>query len=240
MMSNSGPVDGWVRCQSSLRSEAAALASLTLFLDEFWSWANCEITCRFNFYVDSKCASSNVNMIRDLIPKRKYANNADILRIIRVPLIVRKFTLEHVKSQHQDDSTDVATLPFPAQLNVWCDAMATAQLDRQLTHVDEASIPNPLPPRNLLVEVRYGGQIITSHYVSRIRDAIGRDYQRAYLQTKFQWDDHVLRSVAWDAFEHCARRPHKHTVTRCKWVHDWLNVGTRRAKIGRCADSVES
>jgi hypothetical protein len=35
LVSNSGPVDGWHRCQSSLRSEATAMASITLFLDEF-------------------------------------------------------------------------------------------------------------------------------------------------------------------------------------------------------------
>jgi hypothetical protein len=35
LISNSGPVDGWHRCQSSLRSEAATVASFTLFIDEF-------------------------------------------------------------------------------------------------------------------------------------------------------------------------------------------------------------
>ena len=43
VLSNYGPVDGWHRCQTSLRSEAATLASLTLFIDEFACWANCEI-----------------------------------------------------------------------------------------------------------------------------------------------------------------------------------------------------
>jgi hypothetical protein len=31
---NAGPVDGWHKCQTSLRSKAAALASVTLYLDE--------------------------------------------------------------------------------------------------------------------------------------------------------------------------------------------------------------
>ena len=31
---NAGPVDGWFKCQNSLRSEAAALAAVTLYLDE--------------------------------------------------------------------------------------------------------------------------------------------------------------------------------------------------------------
>lgn len=31
---NAGPVDGWHKCQTSLQSEAAALASVTLYLDE--------------------------------------------------------------------------------------------------------------------------------------------------------------------------------------------------------------
>ena len=94
MLSNSGPVDGWHWCQSSLCSEAAALASITLFLDEHLTFAQVKLKCKFELFVDSTSAISNVTIIRDLIPKRRFANNADVLSTIRsAPQVVQKFKL---------------------------------------------------------------------------------------------------------------------------------------------------
>jgi hypothetical protein len=134
--------------------------------------------------------------------------------------------LEHVKS-HQDDATDVVALPFAVQLNMWCDAMATAQLDRQSTNPLEASLlSNPLPTRHLPVELRYRDHVILSHYVSRLRDAIlGRHWHRAYVQAKFHWSANIMAAIAWVAFEKCDQRPAlSHPVTRCKLPrYSWLN-----------------
>ena len=60
---NAGPVDGWFKCQSSLRSEAAALAAVTLYLDELASWAHFDIECTFKLFVDSTSATSNVTLL---------------------------------------------------------------------------------------------------------------------------------------------------------------------------------
>jgi hypothetical protein len=241
MMCNAGPVDGWFRCQSSLRSEAAAISSFTLFIDEFATWANSLIHCKFHFFVDSTSAISNVKLIRDLIPKRRYPNNADLLSVMRsAHHIVSHYQLEHVKS-HQDDKIDFEDLPFSAQLNVLCDEMATDQLKRQRVQIEEQTQSCPLAPRNLPVEVRYGSQVISSHYISKLRDCIGMSKHRGYLQAKYKWNDLVLETVAWDSFEFCASRPTlTHTVTRSKLVHNWLNLGCQRKRIGRAESSVES
>ena len=82
MICNAGPVDGWFRCHSSLHSETAAISSFTLFIDEFATWNNSLVHCKFKFFVDSTSAISNVKLIRDLIPKRKYADNADLLSVM--------------------------------------------------------------------------------------------------------------------------------------------------------------
>ena len=192
--------------------------------------------------MDSTSAISNVKLIRDRIPKRRYADNADVLSIIRsAPEIVIKYQLEHVKS-HQDDATDIEKLPFSAQLNVWCDALATTQLGRQSSHPEEASLSNPLGYRNHPVAVFFGDQEISSHYVSRLRDAIGRARHRSYLQQKYQWDGNTLESIAWDAIEFVAGRAHlSHPVNRCKIVHNWLNLGSQQSKIGKCSNrAIES
>ena len=65
---NSGPVDGWRRCQSSLRSEATALSSVCLYLDKLATFHEIEIrSCNFKTFIDSTSAISNTVSICDLI-----------------------------------------------------------------------------------------------------------------------------------------------------------------------------
>ena len=113
---NSGPVDGWRRCQSSLRSEATALSCVYLYLDELATFRGIEIRCSFKAFIDSTVAISNAISIRDLIPKRQYPNNADCMTTIKnATRVISRMCLEHVKS-HQDTKTNFDQLPFAAQL----------------------------------------------------------------------------------------------------------------------------
>ena len=149
----------------------------------------------------------------------------------------KTFQFEHVKS-HQDDTVDVSELPFSAQLNVECDKLATEHLQQQQVAPAEATLANPLPLRNHTVEVRHGTQVFSSHYATRLRTAVSSKVHRRYLQTKYKWSPLVWESIAWDAFLYCgSRKVIAHPVTRCKVVHNWLNLGAQRAKIGRCPDS---
>jgi hypothetical protein len=158
---NAGPVDGWYKCQNSLRSEVAALASVTLYLDKLSAFYSLDIQCRFLLYVDSMSAISNVQQLQALIPKRRFADNADILSTLSAAhSVISRFTLAHVKS-HQDDRTEVSKLPFSAQLNVCCDKMATSQLERQALHPSERTLPNPLTPRHLPVEISFRNHHVT-------------------------------------------------------------------------------
>ena len=160
-MLNAGPVDGWHKCQNSLRSEVAALASVTLYLDELSAFHSLDIQCRILLYVDSTSAISNVQKLQALIPKRRFADNADILSTLSAAHpVISRFTLAHVKS-HQDDRTEVSKLPFSAQLNVCCDEMATTQLERQALHPSERTLPNPLTPRHLPVEISFRNHHVT-------------------------------------------------------------------------------
>ena len=230
---NSGPVDGWHKCQNSLRSEAAALASVTLYLDELATFFSLDICCRFILYVDSTSAISNVSQLRDLIPKRRFANNADIFSIMSsAHSVITQFQFQHVKS-HQDDNTDVDKLSFPARVNVSCDQMATAQLLRQKTHADERTMSCPLMPRHLPVEIKYNDQTISSHYVTRLREEIGLARHRLFLQNKYHWDDATWETIPWDSIAMCAKKSRlSHAAFRSKLVHNWLHLGAQRAKFG--------
>ena len=234
---NEGPVDGWHRCQSSLRSEAAAIASLAIYLDELACFYEIDICCTFQLYVDSTSAISNVKLIRDRIPKRRYPDNADLLSSIRsAHHVTLRFRLEHVKS-HQDDKEDFDKLPFPAQLNVLCDRMATKQLLSQADNELVRTLPCPLPTRTLPVEVFYGSQIVSSHYVARLREAICTARHRIFLLKKYKWSVPTGDLIAWDALSMCATNPKLiHQPNRSKLVHNWLNLGAQRATI--CARTV--
>ena len=159
-----------------------ALASASLCINEMAAYYSINICCTFLLYVDSTGAITNVEQLRYRIPKRRFPDNADILCTLKsAPHVLSHFRFQHVKS-HQDDEVDFAELPFPAQLNVLCDCMATEQMQRQLTDANECSSNIVLTPRDLPIEVCYGQQIISSHYISRLREAISADLQRIYLQ----------------------------------------------------------
>jgi hypothetical protein len=123
-------------------------------------------------------------------------------------------------------------LPFAAQLNMICDHLATRGLDY---HRDGewAAQSEPLPTRNMLVQVFYGNTAITSsHYVSRLLAEIGADIHHDFLQAKYNWSDQQWCHIAWNSFEIVARRTKtKQADIWSKRVHNWLNLGSQRAKF---------
>ena len=74
-------------------------------------------------------------------------------------------------------------------LNVLCYRMATAELNKQHMDDDVSTLSSPLCPRNLTIEVRYGQQVISAHYVARLREAIAAKEHRQFLQNKYKWTD---------------------------------------------------
>ena len=125
LVCNSGPVDGWAKCQSSYRSELTALSSAMLFLDELTTFFEIDVQCDFQLLVDSTGAISALEHIRDQIPTRHYPDHADVVSTLSdASQILSKSVCQHVKS-HQDDTKEYSELSFAAQVNVVCDRMAT-------------------------------------------------------------------------------------------------------------------
>ena len=231
-MCNSGPVDGWHKCQSSHRSEIVALSSIILFLDEFATFHECSVQCNFHIFADSTGAISAIEHIRDKIPIRHYPNHADVLSTLsNATQIVSRSVCQHVKS-HQDETKEYSDLPFSAQVNVLCDRMATRHMN---THRggEWASQQNFLPTRNQPVVVSYLGQRIPSHYIKRLRDSISSQAHRTYLQNRYKWDDYVWSTIAWEPLYAIGRRVSQQSCfsNRSKLIHNWLNLGCQRAKF---------
>ena len=143
---NAGPVDGWHKCQSSLRSEATSRTSVTLYLDKLTLFHFVDLKGSFVLFVDSTSAiSTNMSQLCDPIPKRKYANNADILSTMHnAPEVFKPFKLHHVVRSHPVDSVDFSKLMFSFQLHVQCNCMATDQLQYQ--NVNKGERPQPCAP----------------------------------------------------------------------------------------------
>jgi hypothetical protein len=232
LVCNSGPVDGWCKCQSSYRSELMALSSAILFLDEFCAFHELSVQCTFQILSDSTGAISAIEHIRDLIPTRHYPDHADVVSTLKDAIhILAKSACQHVKS-HQDDKKDFSDLPFPAQVNVLCDRMATRQMEDH-REGEWASQQNFLPTRNQPVVISIMGQNIPSQYIKRLRDAITSDAHRTYFQQRYRWDDAVWSTIAWEPLYVIGRRTFQKPCfsNRSKLVHNWLNLGSQRAKF---------
>ena len=85
----------------------------------------------------------------------------------------------------------------------------------------------------LPIEVAYNDQVISSHYVNRLRDVILTARHCTFLVQKYNWSASTNEEVAWEALYKCARRKTlSHASTRSKLVHNWLNLGAQRASFG--------
>ena len=234
LVCNSGPVDGWYKCQSSYRSELTALSSAMLFLDEYANFQELDVQCNFQLLVDSTGAISALEHIRDRIPTRHYPDHADVVSTLSDAYqIVSRSVCQHVKS-HQDDKKDYSELPFAAQVNVLCDRMATRHMEVHQGG-EWSSQQNYFPTRNQPVIISHMRQRIPSHYIARLRDAITSDAHRIYLQQRYRWDDFIWSTIAWEPLYIIGRRTTKKPcfANRSKLLHNWLNLGSQRAKLHR-------
>jgi hypothetical protein len=233
LVQNAGPVDGWSKCQSTLRSTTAGLASVTLYLHELANFHSLSFQCKFQLSSSSIGAINQVSAIRDLIPTRKFANNADLLSTLRAaPEVLNTYRLCQVRSP-QDASTKFDLLPISEKLHVICERMATSHLQSQGVNASESTQPCSLCPRHLPVEVFLGTQNIPSNYISILRDEITVRRHRAFLGTKYNWTSDTMADIAWESFSLCGHRVRADKATaRSKLVHNWLNLGVQRAKHG--------
>ena len=232
LVCNAGTVDGWYKCQSSYRSELTALSSAMLFLDELSTFYELTVTCNFHCLVDSTGAISTIEHTRDHIPTRHYPDHADIVSTLKdATQIISRSMCQHVKS-HQDDKKAYSELPFNAQVNVLCDRMATRHMNVH-REGEWASQQNFYPTRNQPVVVSYMSRRIPSHYIKRLREAISSKAHRQYLQQRYKWEDQVWSTIAWESLYTIGRRSTKKPcfVNRTKLVHNWLNLGSQRAKF---------
>jgi hypothetical protein len=94
----------------------------------------------------------------------------DVIRAIedlesRIPMAITYYWVEG----QQDKAKAVGELPWPAQLNVRADELATEAINKQ-THTRQA--PKPIPPVQALVYLIQGKTTFTSHEVRALQSSI--------------------------------------------------------------------
>ena len=137
-------------------------------------------------------------------------------------------TLQHVY-EHQDDDTPVSKLPFEAQLNIECDVDAK-EFMKGMTY----SAIKPLPTEGAGAILYLGTNMVTTKMEEQIKYAAHAKQQFTYLRKKYEWTDSQLSTVNWDAVGAAKRRLKKDASTRItKMMHEWLNLGSQKKKMGQ-------
>lgn len=112
--------------------------------------------------------------------------------------------------------------------------MTTSHLQNHSNNEDSESTPSSSSSlRHLPVAIFLGSHHVSSNYIPLLRDAITVHRHRAFLQNKYNWNDAIMATIAWDAFSLCGHRVRNDKAsTRSKLVHNWLNLGAQRAQHG--------
>jgi hypothetical protein len=108
----------------------------------------------------------------------------------RIPMAI---TYHWVECQ-QDKAKAVGELPWPAQLNVRADELATEKINKQ-TRTPQA--PKLIPLVQTLVYLIQGKTTFTSHEVRALRSTnIPTKNIKKYLLGRHNWDEKIFKSIA--------------------------------------------
>jgi hypothetical protein len=182
--------------------------------------------CSAEFHTDSESLIKRHKTVRDTTVASAYhrlKSDDDVVRAIkdlesRIPMAITYHWVEG----HQD-KTKAVGLPWPAQLNVRADELATEAINKQ-THTRQASKLRPLVQTS--VYLIQGKTTFTSHEVRALRSSIPTKNIKKYLPGRHNWDEKVFKSIAWEAYASAIRsldaNMHKFVVKLC---NNWLLVG---------------
>jgi hypothetical protein len=156
------------------------------------------------------------------IPNAIFQSDWDIVEAIVLTVEQTKMEVEYkwVKG-HQDNETEYADLPLTSQLNIDADKLAGDYLSDFGTN--RPAIPLS-PTRPIALDIN--GITIHRYMKSAIREAAHTEPLLKRLKDRYQWDDHVPRSIDWDAHRLATTSSHPTKKTHfVKLCHDYLPAG---------------
>jgi hypothetical protein len=128
-------------------------------------------------------------------------------------------TITHVHG-HQDDDTDYADLPLPAQLNCDADVLATEELAERPTTCTLV----PLMPA-AKVQFSIGGRTVTWKLPATVRRQYRLRLLKRYMKERFCWNNDTTESVAWDTFSNAFRARYRYRTFQVKLCFLLLPTG---------------
>jgi hypothetical protein len=187
---------------------------LMLFYDIPRTSSALTLYCDNQGLLDRLETSSNAKYIK---PRRFLFSEADLeMQILdTLQTLDTDVTLCHVKG-HQDDTIPTAELPWPAQLNIRCDALASTEL-RRISNI--SPIVPFLPASTVSLTVQ--GKTLTHHIPSQVRQLHSALQQRPYLEKHHKWETGTFDMVNWDLLRSCLTD--LSTVVRFFFVK-WINL----------------
>ena len=128
-------------------------------------------------------------------PRQFLSSEIDIILRIQRTLeqLASSYEFQHVKG-HQDDNTTIDKLPWPAQLNIHCNDLASQSL--------MTATPTPLVPVDPIVSaiLNIDDRTITRHITSNIREACSHKQIKQHLQQHHKWSNDTFENIAWSLF----------------------------------------
>jgi hypothetical protein len=129
-------------------------------------------------------------------------------------------SLHHVKG-HQDNLRDVRKLPFPSQLNVQADLLATT-FQQASNHATDRGPLIPGTGCQVLIE----NQFIPSHHRRTLRTRRGHSQLMKYIQQKHQLSEVAVSRIDWTSHAQAIRNfQTTSNIFMVKFLSKWLPVG---------------
>jgi hypothetical protein len=197
-----GSGSGAGRDPGSFRAEGYGMLAALRFLVHyrlFWNILTVPPTLKTIDYTDSQSLLGRLSSSLERFypsPGACLASEYDLEAAISSSIVDldQRILQRHVKG-HQDDDDDIETvdLPWPAQLNVVCDHLASNHL--------RTSTLNTIVPHNphCNAYVRIRGESVTGQIRKALFDAAGRPRLRQYLIEKHHWSNATFDTVNWAA-----------------------------------------
>jgi len=218
-----GPCNGR---PSSLRSEAAAMLAVSLFIgmiQEFTNFAftniqvtfaadNLSLIRRHNDHLEYTCCYPNTTLASEFdLTEQTYQTH-------------RKYNIEatfvHVKG-HQDSTQEVHSLSLLAQMNVEADHLAGMYYAKGPLSRNNVDL---LPSCPAMLNIN--GASITSDYKNQLIRGYVEPHYMEHLQIKFGWSNATIQIISWGALSCSLRRINRPCLTT-KICNDLLPVATR-------------
>ena len=182
---------------SSLRSEAAGMLAVSIFLGMIQKWTNFHFEqIPITMYADNKSLITRQNehlQYEATYPNSTLAPEYDLTE--EIYCTHRKYNIEatfcHVKG-HQDDDQDIDDLTLPARLNVYADRLAS-RFYKEGSPSNPRVLMSPSHRAHLLIQ----GVSITNDYNYQLLRAHTEPHYIHYLQDKFGWDITTELEIHW-------------------------------------------